>query len=157
MDIPRLAGCPSSNERGRVLYIGSYTPYIMNMTPVNPHLVQADIQPERQPPHSSASRSTEDKPAVKLSRSGSRQSSYLSSSSKRPVETNRRQSRRPSSSKSMSYGKPGDSSRSNSPATMPGLVSTDCEVTYTKKTGRISKAKKGKKVHRCEFPDCGKV
>ena len=31
------------------------------------------------------------------------------------------------------------------------------EVTYTPTTHRISKAKKGKKVHLCEHPGCGKV
>ena len=31
------------------------------------------------------------------------------------------------------------------------------EITYTPTTHRISKAKKGKKVHVCEFPGCGKV
>lgn len=31
------------------------------------------------------------------------------------------------------------------------------EVTYTPTTHRISKAKKGKKVHVCEVPGCGKV
>ncbi|KAL8698267.1 MAG: hypothetical protein Q9224_001928 [Gallowayella concinna] len=30
------------------------------------------------------------------------------------------------------------------------------EVTYTPTTHRISKAKKGKKVHVCEYPGCGK-
>jgi hypothetical protein len=30
-------------------------------------------------------------------------------------------------------------------------------VTYTPTTHRISKAKKGKRVHACEFPGCSKV
>ena len=30
-------------------------------------------------------------------------------------------------------------------------------ITYTPTTGRVSKAKKGKRVHACEFPGCGKV
>ena len=30
-------------------------------------------------------------------------------------------------------------------------------VTYTPTTHRISKAKKGKRVHACDFPGCGKV
>ncbi|KAK4865147.1 hypothetical protein LT330_001770 [Penicillium expansum] len=44
-----------------------------------------------------------------------------------------------------------NNSRTNSPAdaTMP--------VTYTPTTHRISKAKKGKRVHACEYPTCGKV
>ncbi|KAI4234103.1 MAG: hypothetical protein L6R40_006868 [Gallowayella cf. fulva] len=31
------------------------------------------------------------------------------------------------------------------------------EITYTPTTHRISKAKKGKKVHVCEYPGCGKI
>lgn len=31
------------------------------------------------------------------------------------------------------------------------------EITYTPTTHRISKAKKGKKVHACEYPGCTKV
>jgi hypothetical protein len=30
-------------------------------------------------------------------------------------------------------------------------------VTYTPTTHRVSKAKKGKRVHACEFPGCNKV
>ncbi len=39
--------------------------------------------------------------------------------------------------------------------TMPGMIGG--EITYTPTTHRISKAKKGKKVHACEFPGCTKV
>lgn len=44
-----------------------------------------------------------------------------------------------------------NSMRTTSPAdaTMP--------VTYTPTTHRISKAKKGKRVHACQYPACGKV
>ncbi|KAI4263715.1 MAG: hypothetical protein L6R42_001155 [Xanthoria sp. 1 TBL-2021] len=40
---------------------------------------------------------------------------------------------------------------------MSGSSDPAGEVTYTPTTHRISKAKKGKKVHVCEFPGCGKV
>lgn len=40
---------------------------------------------------------------------------------------------------------------------MPGLLDQMGEITYTPTTHRISKAKKGKKVHACEFPGCSKV
>jgi hypothetical protein len=33
----------------------------------------------------------------------------------------------------------------------------DMPVTYTPTTHRISKAKKGKRVHACQYPGCGKV
>ena len=39
---------------------------------------------------------------------------------------------------------------------MPGLMAGE-EITYTPTTHRISKAKKGKKVHACEYPGCTKV
>jgi hypothetical protein len=36
-------------------------------------------------------------------------------------------------------------------------ISIEGPVTYTPTTHRVSKAKKGKRVHACEFPGCGKV
>lgn len=48
----------------------------------------------------------------------------------------------------------GESLRGSAMA-MPGLM--DQEITYTPTTHRISKAKKGKKVHACEYPGCTKV
>ena len=43
--------------------------------------------------------------------------------------------------------------------TMPGVAldAMGGEITYTPTTHRISKAKKGKKVHACEYPGCTKV
>ena len=40
---------------------------------------------------------------------------------------------------------------------MPGMAAAAGEITYTPTTHRISKAKKGKKVHACEHPGCTKV
>ncbi len=40
---------------------------------------------------------------------------------------------------------------------LPGLLDQTGEITYTPTTHRISKAKKGKKVHTCEYPGCFKV
>ena len=40
--------------------------------------------------------------------------------------------------------------------TMPNLLAGE-EITYTPTTHRISKAKKGKKVHACTFNGCPKV
>ena len=40
---------------------------------------------------------------------------------------------------------------------MTGTMSAANEITYTPTTHRISKAKKGKKVHACEYPGCSKV
>ncbi|KIW87346.1 uncharacterized protein Z519_11982 [Cladophialophora bantiana CBS 173.52] len=51
----------------------------------------------------------------------------------------------------------GFSSRRESSSTMrTSSISLDMVPTCTP-TGRISKAKKGKRVHACEFPGCGKV
>jgi len=41
--------------------------------------------------------------------------------------------------------------------TMTGTMSAAHEITYTPTTHRVSKAKKGKKVHACEYPGCSKV
>ena len=56
--------------------------------------------------------------------------------------------------KSISYRGSNANSR-GSVMTMPGMIGG--EITYTPTTHRISKAKKGKKVHACEFPGCTKV
>ena len=54
---------------------------------------------------------------------------------------------------------PGSGSSRGSLMTMPaGAVDAmGGEITYTPTTHRISKAKKGKKVHACEYPGCTKV
>ena len=62
----------------------------------------------------------------------------------------------------MSYGTGSGSASGSSRGslmTMPGaaLDPMGGEITYTPTTHRISKAKKGKKVHACEYPGCTKV
>ena len=54
---------------------------------------------------------------------------------------------------------PGSASSRGSLVTMPGVAldAMGGEITYTPTTHRISKAKKGKKVHACEYPGCTKV
>ncbi|KAL8668083.1 MAG: hypothetical protein Q9202_000061 [Teloschistes flavicans] len=59
-------------------------------------------------------------------------------------------------SKQTSLG-PRDRSSRGSSTTMTGPSDPTGEVTYTPTTHRISKAKKGKKVHACEHPGCNKV
>lgn len=75
----------------------------------------------------------------------------------------------PKTKKSMSEGKDAASAKKpktattkiretipkGSTMTIPGMIGG--EITYTPTTHRISKAKKGKKVHACEFPGCPKV
>ena len=58
--------------------------------------------------------------------------------------------------KSMSAGVRERSSH-GSLMSMTGTMSAANEITYTPTTHRISKAKKGKKVHACEYPGCSKV
>jgi hypothetical protein len=53
---------------------------------------------------------------------------------------------------------PDDMSRRESTSTMrTSSIPLEGPVTYTPTTHRVSKAKKGKRVHACEFPGCGKV
>lgn len=53
---------------------------------------------------------------------------------------------------------PDEMSRRESTSTMrTSSIPLDGPVTYTPTTHRVSKAKKGKRVHACEFPGCGKV
>ena len=66
--------------------------------------------------------------------------------------------RRRSSSRSESFG-PHDGSSRGIPATMQRSLgpSEPDAITYTPTTRRVSKAKKGKRVHACEFAGCDKV
>lgn len=52
---------------------------------------------------------------------------------------------------------PRDRSSKGPSTSMTAPVDAAGEVSYTPTTHRISKAKKGKKVHVCEYPGCGKV
>ncbi len=53
---------------------------------------------------------------------------------------------------------PDEMSRRESTSTMrTSSIPLEGPVTYTPTTHRVSKAKKGKRVHACEFPGCGKV
>ena len=65
-------------------------------------------------------------------------------------------SKRRSSKSITSTSQAGPSHRESTATNMPGILVED-EVTYTPTTHRISKAKKGKRVHVCEHEGCGKV
>ena len=66
--------------------------------------------------------------------------------------------RRRSSSRSESFGPHRGSSRDLPPTMQRSLGPSEPDaVTYTPTTRRVSKAKKGKRVHACEFPGCEKV
>lgn len=87
------------------------------------------------------------------------------SSSKSPADTSgkpRAGAKQRQKAKTMSYGTGSGSASGSSRGslmTMPGaaLDPMGGEITYTPTTHRISKAKKGKKVHACEYPGCTKI
>ncbi len=82
-----------------------------------------------------------------------RRSSPLSKTPISPTERPRGVVKRNSNVKSLSL-----SSRDGSSRVPVGTMNDPAgEITYTPTTHRISKAKKGKKVHACEFPGCPKV
>ncbi|KAL8833216.1 MAG: hypothetical protein Q9170_004411 [Blastenia crenularia] len=73
-----------------------------------------------------------------------------------PSATNPREPPRHRVAKQTSAGTRGGSAKGSSTSMTAPLDPTG-EVTYTPTTHRISKAKKGKKVHVCEHPGCNKV
>ena len=82
-----------------------------------------------------------------------RQSSFSANPSPSTVEKSKSAGRRRSTSKVVPM-----SSREGSSRASVGILNDPAsEITYTPTTHRISKAKKGKKVHACEYPGCTKV
>lgn len=67
--------------------------------------------------------------------------------------------RRRSSSRSESFGPHAAGPSRDNTATMQRSInpSDPDPITYTPTTHRVSKAKKGKRVHACEYPGCDKV
>lgn len=74
-------------------------------------------------------------------------------SSGKPRESTRQRQK----ARAMPFRGQGGSSRGTGIMTTPGLLNPAEEITYTPTTHRISKAKKGKKVHACEYPGCTKA
>lgn len=109
-------------------------------------------QPRLRQASATSSSATEDKSASSKP-SQRRRPSPPSKSSVSPLERPKGVSKRSSSSKSTSFG-----SRDGPPRPSIGTMNDPAnEITYTPTTHRISKAKKGKKVHACEHPGCSKV
>lgn len=82
-----------------------------------------------------------------------RQSSFPASPNRSPVEKSKGAVRRRSNPKAAS-----SNSREGPARASSGIMNDPAsEITYTPTTHRISKAKKGKKVHACEYPGCTKV
>ena len=110
-------------------------------------------------PPAGLSSNYDDKPiASKPSRRRRSSSKSPADASGKPMESPK-QRQKP---KTMPYGVgsgPASGSTRGSLMTMPGgaLDPMGGEITYTPTTHRISKAKKGKKVHACEYPGCTKV
>lgn len=82
-----------------------------------------------------------------------RHSSFPANPSPTSVEKSKSAVRRRSTSKAVQLNPRESSSRASI-----GIMNDPAnEITYTPTTHRISKAKKGKKVHACEYPGCTKV
>ncbi|KAL6721319.1 hypothetical protein ACLMJK_000422 [Lecanora helva] len=113
---------------------------------------QSAVNQERTSP-SAPSSASDEKSTSSTSTRRRKQSSMSTNnatSSRQPRESTRQRQK----AQALPTRSRGESSR-GATATMPGLL--DQEITYTPTTHRISKAKKGKKVHACEFPGCTKV
>lgn len=93
-------------------------------------------------------------PHTTIPRNSSSSSSSSSPNTVRGLKKTAKPRRRPGHSKEASPGPHAGSSRCEQRSTSPANMSSHSPVNYTR-TGRISKAKKGLKVHKCE--NCGKV
>ncbi len=63
----------------------------------------------------------------------------------------------PTSSTTIQIGNTIDSRRTSASDMRPSLTPLEAPTKLTPITHRVSKAKKGKRVHACEFPGCNKV
>lgn len=115
----------------------------------HPRVKQEDTSPSA-PSSASDEKSTSSNPARRRKHS-SMSPNIMDSSGKSRESTRQRQKAKTLPTR----GREGQSR--GSIMTMPGLLDQTGEITYTPTTHRISKAKKGKKVHACEYPGCAKV
>jgi hypothetical protein len=105
----------------------------------------------------SPQQSIEGRPALQRQSSTSSNSS-AESSHIRPRKAIRSTRRRTSASGTQALEEEQSRSRRGSISSMrTSSAPLEGPVTYTPTTHRISKAKKGKRVHNCEFPGCNKV
>ena len=111
--------------------------------------------PARDHSPSSSSQSSADLPSDS-SRASHRRGSARTTNPTSEASNKGKAPRRRSTSGSTSMGFHSSMSREGSMGHLPAIVDPANEITYTPTTHRISKAKKGKKVHVCEF-GCGKV
>ncbi len=117
-----------------------------------PWFVSQDELP--QPSTAGSATSTYPEPNVASSRPAPRrQSSFAAKPDPVPAEKPKGAARRRSTSKVAS----GNAREGPSRASSGTMNDPAGEITYTPTTHRISKAKKGKKVHACEYPGCNKV
>ena len=121
--------------------------------PFNPNRprVKRELTSPSAPSSASGEVSTSSNPAQ--SRRASSRSPGNTVSSGKPREPTRPRQK----PKTMPYRGQAGSSRGTGMIANPGLLNPAEEITYTPTTHRISKAKKGKKVHACEYPGCTKV
>lgn len=120
--------------------------------------LQVRTRPSEPIPQTSPTQSSASEESPFGLRAPPRRSSLPNTRSNRspPAKINTTQPRN-RSTKAASAGPRDKSSHNSLMSSMTGTMSAASEITYTPTTHRISKAKKGKKVHACEFPGCPKV
>lgn len=118
--------------------------------PIQPRVGQEHISP-------SAPSSASEEVSRSSNTTRRRRVSSISPSNTMSADKSRESTRQRQKPRAMPYR--GQTGSSKGPGTMPdpGLLNPAEEITYTPTTHRISKAKKGKKVHACEYPGCTKV
>ena len=118
--------------------------------PIQPRVGQDHISP-------SAPSSTSEVASRSSIPTRRRRASSISPSNTMSTEKPRESTRQRQKPRTMPYRGQAGSSKGTGTIPDPGLLNPAEEITYTPTTHRISKAKKGKKVHACEYPGCTKV
>lgn len=142
----------TSYSQGRRTRTMAQQPYqSLPVDTFHPVVKQEQISPSASAPSSASdAKSTSSNPNRQRKRSS--MSPNAATSSRQPRESTKQRQK----AKTLPTRDRGESSRGSVMA-MPGLLDQTGEITYTPTTHRVSKAKKGKKVHACEYPGCSKV
>lgn len=126
---------------------GQHTPSLQFETP--------NTRVKRENASASAHSSASDEESTSSNPTRRRKPSSMSPTSNDPSSRPRESTRQRQKAKATSQRSAQGAGRGST--MMPGLMGQGEEITYTPTTHRISKAKKGKKVHACEYPGCKKV
>lgn len=128
-------------------------PY-QSLPPIN--TLQPVVKQEQISPSASGSSSASDVKSTASNPTRSRKRSPISPNAATSPQQPRESAKQRQKARTVPTRDRGESSR-GSVMTMSGLLDQTGEITYTPTTHRVSKAKKGKKVHACEYPGCSKV